>query len=60
MNTLKIKEIIPYVFCGGLGFAISSILGLDGLRDTMQMPQLLIGGFVIVLAAVLHLGINKR
>lgn len=60
MNTNKFKKITHILFWGGLGFAISSILGLDGFRDTIQLTQLFIGIGAIIVAIILHVSITRR
>ncbi|MEG0502440.1 MAG: hypothetical protein RSA85_06175 [Cellulosilyticaceae bacterium] len=60
MNTNKFKKIKHLLFWGGLGFATSSILGLDGFRDTMQLPQLFIGTGAILAATIVHISTTHR
>lgn len=55
MKMNKLKEITPILLWCGLGFAASSVLGLDGFRDTVQLPQLVIGGAAMLIAVAVHL-----
>lgn len=60
MSVTKLKQLVRVLLWGGLGFATSSILGLDGFRDTIQLPQLVIGVCSILIALVINLIIIKR
>lgn len=55
MKINKLKKIKQTLFWGGLGFVVSSMLGLDGFRDTLELAQLFIGVGVITGAVVLGL-----
>ena len=60
MTKNKFMKFKHFLFWGGLGFALSSILGLDGFKDTLQLPQLIIGISAIIVAILLDLGITTR
>ena len=56
----KLKQIVSVLLWCGVGFGTSSILGLDGFRDTIQPPQLIIGVWLVVIAMVMNLIIIKQ
>lgn len=60
MSVTKLKQFVRVLLWGGLGFATSSVLGLDGFRDTIQLPQLVIGICSMLIAMVIQLIVIKR
>lgn len=60
MSITKLKQLVRVLLWCGLGFATSSILGLDGFKDTIQRPQLVIGICSILIATIIHLIVIKR
>ena len=50
MNKEKIKQLTTILFAWGLGFTLSSVVGLEGIRETVQLQTLVIGGMMMLLA----------
>ncbi len=60
MNKEKIKQLTTILFAWGLGFTLSSVVGLEGIRETVQLQTLVIGGMMMLLATGLRFKISKN